>query len=67
MSSRKNSEVRKNEWLEKKEKIWKFEQNNCRVTVCFADGCEVKLEKQILFSLMNVWECQQSVEIIDDE
>ena len=67
MNSRKNGEVRKNEWLEKKEKIWKFEQNNCRVTVRFADGCEVKLEKRILFSLMNVWECQQSVEIIDDE
>lgn len=48
-------------------KIWKFEQNNCRVTVRFADGCEVKLEKQILFSLMSVWECQQGVEIIDDE
>ena len=67
MNSRKNSEVRKNEWLEKKEKIWKFEQNNCRVTVRFADGCEVKLEKRILLSLMDVWECQQSVEIIDDE
>ena len=67
MNSRKNGEVRKNERLEKKEKIWKFEQNNCRVTVRFADGCEVKLERRILFSLMNVWECQQSVEIIDDE
>lgn len=67
MDSRKNGEVRKNERLEKKEKIWKFEQNNCRVTVRFADGCEVKLEKRILLSLMDVWECQQSVEIIDDE
>lgn len=48
-------------------KIWKFEQNNCRVTVRFADGCEVKLEKRILLSLMDVWKGQQSVEIIDDE
>ena len=67
MDSRKNGEVRKNEWLEKKEKIWKFEQNNCRVAVRFADGCEVKLEKRILLSLMDVWKGQQSVEIIDDE